>query len=399
MIKSIQDFELSEKRVFIRVDFNVPLTSHGQVVDDSRILATLPTIQYAIESGAKVILASHLGRPKGKRDPKYTLLPVAERLTDLLEEEVLFPEDCIGSAVKKLASEMREGQVLLLENLRFHAEEEASDPVFSEKLASLADVYINDAFGTLHRAHASTVGMVSFVPLRGAGFLVLEEVSSLTKLLQEPESPFVAVLGGAKVSDKLGVIENLLHYVDQILIGGGMAYTFLKAKGIEVGRSLIDLSKIHLAEKLIEKARRQEVRLELPVDHVIAQKLQQGAETKVTEGASIPPDYMGLDIGPKTLEKFKKCLKGAKTILWNGPLGAFEIPPFDQGTLGIAHCIGESQSHSVVGGGDSLAAIKQAGVAGKITHLSTGGGATLVFLEGKKLPGLQALETGDQIER
>ncbi len=392
MIKSIEELDLAEKRVFIRADFNVPINSKGEIVDDARIVATLPTIHFAIEMGAKVILASHLGRPQGKRDSKYSLLPVAERLSQLLEKEVLFPEDCMGNSVKKLISEMREGQVLLLENLRFHPEEEANDLLFSEKLANLADVYINDAFGTMHRAHASTVGMVPLVAQRGAGKLVMKEIQNLGKLLQSPESPFIAVLGGAKISDKLGVIENLLRYVDAVLIGGGMAYTFLKAKGIEVGKSLVEDSKIHLAEKLIEKARLKEVVLELPVDHVIARELQTNAETKVTEGVSIPSGWMGLDIGPKTLENFKNQLRNAKTILWNGPLGAFEFSPFDRGTLEIARCIAENPGNSVIGGGDSLAAVKQAGVADKITHLSTGGGATLEFLEGKTLPGIRALE-------
>ncbi len=393
MIKSLEELELKEKRVFVRVDFNVPCDAEGKVADDSRIVASLPTIRHVLKAGGKLILASHLGRPKGKRDPKYSLMPVAARLSELLEREVTFPEDCIGDAVKKLVGEMREGEVILLENLRFHPEEEANDPIFSERLAGLADIYVNDAFGTLHRAHASTVGMVPLVKEKAAGLLVLKEVQVLSRLLHEPARPFVAILGGAKVSDKLGVIENLLKLVDGLLIGGAMAYTFLKAKGVEVGASLVEDGKLHQAAKLLERAKTKDIRLELPVDHVVARELKAGAEFKTTPGASIPAGWMGLDVGPKTLEAYEAQILAAKTVLWNGPVGAFETPPFERGTVEIARTLAKSAGMTVVGGGDSLAAVKVAGVGEKIGHLSTGGGATLEFLEGKTLPGLKALET------
>lgn len=393
MIKSLEELDLKEKRVFVRVDFNVPYDAEGKVADDSRIVASLPTIRHVLNSGGKLILASHLGRPKGKRDPKYSLMPVAARLSELLEREVTFPEDCIGDAVKKLVGEMREGEVILLENLRFHPEEEANDPIFSERLAGLADIYVNDAFGTLHRAHASTVGMVPLVKDKAAGLLVLKEVQVLSRLLHEPARPFVAILGGAKVSDKLGVIENLLKLVDGLLIGGAMAYTFLKAKGVEVGASLVEDGKLHQAAKLLERAKTKDIRLELPVDHVVARELKAGAEFKTTSGAAIPAGWMGLDVGPKTLEAYEAQILAAKTVLWNGPVGAFETPPFERGTVEIARTLAKSAGMTVVGGGDSLAAVKVAGVGEKIGHLSTGGGATLEFLEGKTLPGLKALET------
>ncbi|MCE9625485.1 MAG: phosphoglycerate kinase [Deltaproteobacteria bacterium] len=392
MIKSLEELDLKEKRVFIRVDFNVPYDSQGRVKDDARIVASLPTIRHVLDAGGKAIIASHLGRPKGKPDPKYSLMPVAARLSELLEREVIFPEDCIGDAVKKLVGEMREGEVILLENLRFHPGEEANDPLFSERLASLAEVYVNDAFGTLHRAHASTVGMVPLIKEKAAGLLVLKEVQTLSRLLHEPERPFVALLGGAKVSDKLGVIENLLKLVDGLMIGGAMAYTFLKAKGVEVGSSLVEDAKIHQAAKLLERARIKDIRLELPQDHVVAKELKEGAEFKTTNSREIPAGWMGLDIGPKTLEAYEKQILGAKTVLWNGPVGAFETEPFEKGTVEIARTMAKSTGMTVVGGGDSLAAVKVAGVADKITHLSTGGGATLEFLEGKVLPGLKALE-------
>lgn len=393
MIKSLEELDLKEKRVFVRVDFNVPYDAEGKVADDSRIVASLPTIRHVLNSGGKLILASHLGRPKGKRDPKYSLMPVAARLSELLEREVTFPEDCIGDAVKKLVGEMREGEVILLENLRFHPEEEANDPIFSERLAGLADIYVNDAFGTLHRAHASTVGMVPLVKDKAAGLLVLKEVQVLSRLLHEPARPFVAILGGAKVSDKLGVIENLLKLVDGLLIGGAMAYTFLKAKGVEVGASLVEDGKLHQAAKLLERAKTKDIRLELPLDHVVARELKAGAEFKTTSGEAIPAGWMGLDVGPKTLEAYEAQILAAKTVLWNGPVGAFETPPFERGTVEIARTLAKSAGMTVVGGGDSLAAVKVAGVGEKIGHLSTGGGATLEFLEGKTLPGLKALET------
>jgi len=392
MIQDIDQLNLAGKRVFIRVDFNVPLEGE-RVVDDSRILASLPTIHHALKSGAKLVLASHLGRPKGQVNPKYSLLPVASRLSEILEKEVLFPEDCIGNAARKLIGEMREGDVVLLENLRFHAGEEENDPIFSEKLAALADVYINDAFGSLHRAHASTVGMVPLVAERAAGKLVQKEISFLSKLLHTPEQPFMVVLGGAKVSDKLGVLDNLLKRAQGFCIGGAMAYTFLKAKGAAVGASLVEEAKVHQAAKILERAKVKDIPILLPVDHVITQKLEQGAAFQTTSGESIPAGWMGVDVGPKTLEAFEKELAGAKTILWNGPLGAFEISPFERGTVDLAKAIAKISAVTVVGGGDSLSAVRMAGVGEKISHLSTGGGATLEFLEGKTLPGLKALET------
>lgn len=388
----METLELKNKRTFIRADFNVPLNEEGKIADDSRIVATLPTIQEAIAKGGRILLASHLGRPKGKPNPKWSLLPVAERLSEFLNMEVLFPEDCIGDGVRKLSGELKEGGVILLENLRFHPGEEANDPVFCERLAANVDVYINDAFGTLHRAHASTVGMVPLVPEKAAGKLVQKEVKYLNKIMESPEKPFVAILGGAKVSDKLGVLENLLKKVDVLLIGGAMAYTFLRAQGVEVGDSLVEGGKIHQAAKILERANLRDRPLLLPVDHVIARELKAGAEFETTSGPGIKDGWMGVDIGPKTLDLFKEQIARARTVLWNGPVGAFEISPFDQGTLGLARAVAESSATSVVGGGDSVAAIKKANLENKISHLSTGGGATLEYLEGKILPGLKALE-------
>lgn len=390
MIKTIAELPIDKKRVFIRVDFNVSFGENEQIIDDTRIQAVLPTIEYALANDAKVILASHLGRPKGNPNPKYSLLPVAAHLSSLIRRDVIMPEDCVGDAVKKLCGEMREGSVILLENLRFHAEEEKNDAGFSEKLASLADVYVNDAFGTLHRAHASTVGMVKHFQHKGAGFLVKKEVDYLSKVLDKPEKPLVAILGGAKVSDKLGVVEYLLTKVDALLIGGAMSYTFLKAAGFEVGNSLVDESKVHLAAKFIERAKVKNIPLLLPIDHQIAEKI--GGEAKIVEG-NIPAGYMGLDIGPKTIEAFSRALKECKTIIWNGPLGVYEKPPFNEGTLAMAKLIANTKALSVIGGGDSAAAVKAAGVVDKISHISTGGGATLACMEGKVLPGLQALQS------
>jgi phosphoglycerate kinase len=392
VIKGIEEIQLKEKRVFIRVDFNVPLDAEGKIADDSRILASLPTIDYALRQGARLILASHLGRPGGKPDPKLSLMPVAERLSEMLGQEVLFPEDCISFAVKKLVGELKEGGVILLENLRFHPEEEANDPFFCERLASNVDVYINDAFGTLHRAHASTVGMVPLISEKAAGKLVLKEVEYLRNIVDSPKSPFVVILGGAKVSDKLGVIENLFKKVDAFLIGGAMAYTFLKAQGVSVGSSLVEEGKVHQAKKILERAKVRDIPFYLPVDHVIAREPKRNAEFRTTSGPDIPSGWMGVDIGPKTLELFSGAMARAKTLFWNGPLGIFETPPFDQGTMGVARKLAGISATTVVGGGDSAAAVKQAGIEDQISHLSTGGGATLEFLEGKKLPGLQALE-------
>ncbi|MFH1830541.1 MAG: phosphoglycerate kinase [Pseudomonadota bacterium] len=392
-IKYIDELPISEKRVFIRVDFNVKLDGAGGVADDTRIKAALPTIHYALGQNAKVILASHLGRPKGQRDPKLSMRPVGERLAELLSGvEVIVPEDCVGDGVKKLAMDMQPGQVMLLENLRFHKEETANDAQFSRRLADLAEVYINDAFGTAHRAHASTVGMVQYISIKGAGFLMRAEVTAFTNLLEKPARPFVAVLGGAKVSDKIGVIENLMNICDKILIGGGMSYTFLASQGIAIGKSLFEEDKIHTARRILERAQTRGIPILLPKDHVIASACEQGAIPSTTDSVEIPDDMMGLDIGPKTILAYCDEIRDSKTIFWNGPMGVFEFSQFAKGTNKIAQAVADSGANSVVGGGDSIAAINKAGLADKIGHLSTGGGASLEFVEGKKLPGLVALE-------
>jgi phosphoglycerate kinase len=382
---SIKDLDLKGKRVFIRVDFNVPLASGGQeITSDKRIRASLPTIQYALEHGAGVVLASHLGRPKGKPNPEMSMKPVAKKLEELLGKPVKLAPDCIGPAVEAMLP--KPGEVLLLENLRYHAEEEANDPAFSEKLAKLCDVYVNDAFGSAHRAHASTVGMVHYVKQAAAGLLMDQELKYLTMVTQHPERPCVAILGGAKVSDKIEVIENLSKVVDRVLIGGAMAYTFLKSQGEPVGKSLVEDDKLDLAKKLLAEFGS---RLVLPVDHVVASELKQGAENETV--TRIPDGKMGVDIGAKTIALYEGIIKGARTIIWNGPMGVFEKPPFDRGTMALAKAVAESGAISVVGGGDSEKAIKSAGVAGKITHVSTGGGASLEFLSGIELPGVAAL--------
>jgi phosphoglycerate kinase len=382
---SIKDLDLKGKRVFIRVDFNVPLASGGQeITSDKRIRASLPTIQYALEHGAGVVLASHLGRPKGKPNPEMSMKPVAKKLEELLGKPVKLAPDCIGPAVEAMLP--KPGEVLLLENLRYHAEEEANDPAFSEKLAKLCDVYVNDAFGSAHRAHASTVGMVHYVKQAAAGLLMDQELKYLTMVTQHPERPCVAILGGAKVSDKIEVIENLSKVVDRVLIGGAMAYTFLKSQGEPVGKSLVEDDKLDLAKKLLAESG---AKLVLPVDHVVASELKQGAENETV--TRIPDGKMGVDIGAKTIALYEGIIKGARTIIWNGPMGVFEKPPFDRGTMALAKAVAESGAISVVGGGDSEKAIKSAGVADKITHVSTGGGASLEFLSGIELPGVAAL--------
>lgn len=382
---SIRDLDLKGKRIFMRVDFNVPLAPGGQeITSDKRIRAALPTIQYALEQGAALVLASHLGRPKGKPNPEMSLKPVAQRLSELLGRPVAMAPDCIGEEVEKMLP--KPGEVLLLENLRFHAEEEKNDPEFSKALARLGDVYVNDAFGTAHRAHASTVGIIEFLKPAAAGLLMEKELEYLEKCTKNPERPCIGILGGAKVSDKIEVIENLLKFADRLLIGGAMAYTFLKSQGKPVGKSLVEDDKLELAKGLLEKAGD---RILLPVDHVVVEVLEENAPSEVV--AEIPEGKMGVDIGPKTREKYAEVIRAAKTIIWNGPMGVFEKKPFDAGTVAIAKAVAESGALSVVGGGDSEKAVKAAGVADRISHISTGGGASLEYLAGLTLPGVAAL--------
>ena len=396
---SIQDLKLDGQRVFMRVDFNVPLTENGRISDDTRIRETLPTIEYALRKGARLILASHLGRPKGKPNPKMSLKPAAERLRILLDEKlgrgcnVGFAPDCVGCEAEEMANRLEKSQTLLLENLRFHAEEEANEEKFSRRLAALADVYVNDAFGSAHRAHASTAGITRFVDKAAAGLLMQKELEYLGKATTNPEKPFVAIIGGAKVSDKIDVIHNLLGKVDVLLIGGAMAYTFMKAQGKHVGKSLVEEDKLDLAKELLMQAKSKNIHLALPLDHVVANKIDAAAATHIVKDSDgIPTGQMGLDIGPETVAIFSKEIAAAKTIVWNGPMGVFEVAPFAKGTMKIAQAVaGNKGAISIVGGGDSVAAVHQSGVAGKITHISTGGGASLEFLEGKKLPGVEAL--------
>jgi len=392
-MKSIRDIQLRAKCVFLRVDFNVPLTD-GTVGDATRIEAALPTIRYAVEQRAKVILASHLGRPKGVRDSRYSLRPVAEFLTSRLGRPVPLAPDCIGEEVERQVRALSPGGVLLLENLRFHPGEEKNEEAFSRALARLADVYINDAFGTAHRAHASTAGMVRFVPEKGAGFLLMKECEYLGRLLKGPDRPLVVVLGGAKVADKVGVLENLVPLVDTLLVGGAMAYTFLKARGVEVGASPVESERLPIAAELMNRAEKSGKRLLLPVDHRVTASARGDQPVQVVRGA-IPRGLIGVDIGPETEGLFAREIEKAKTVFWNGPLGIFEIPAFAHGTLAMAKALAECPGLTIVGGGDSVAAVMQSGIANRISHVSTGGGASLEFLEGRSLPGLQALEEAD----
>jgi phosphoglycerate kinase len=391
---TIQDLDLRGQRVFIRVDFNVPLKD-GVVTDDTRIRETLPTLKLAIEKGGRLVLASHLGRPKGGPDPKYSLKPAAMKLEELLGKPVAFASDCVGAEAEAKSKALKDGDVLVLENVRFHPEEEKNDEAFSKQLAALCDgVFVCDAFGSAHRAHASVVGVTRFVKQSAAGLLMEKELAYIGKAITNPARPFVAILGGAKVSDKIEVVENLMKIADSMLIGGGMAYTFLKAQGLPIGKSLVEVDKIDLAKKLLAEAKQNNFKLLLPVDHVIAPEFKADAPAKTVDVSATPDDQMGLDIGPKTVAAYSAEIAKAKTIVWNGPMGVFEMPSFAKGTLEVAKAVAAATTAgatSIVGGGDSVAAVHQSGVAKQISHISTGGGASLEFLGGTKLPGVEAL--------
>lgn len=388
--KTIRDIDVAGKKVLVRVDYNVPLDKSGAITDDTRIVATLPTLKYLLEQRAAVILAAHLGRPKGKPAPEFSLAPVAKRLAQLLGRDVQLAGDCVGPAVEAMAGELKPGQVLLLENLRFHGEEEKNDPVFSQKLASLAEVFVNDAFGVSHRAHASVEGVTKYLPAV-AGFLMEKEVAFLGRAVGAPEHPYVAIIGGAKVSDKIEVIANLLTKVDVLIIGGGMANTFLAAQGLATGKSLVEADKLELARGLLADAKKRGVKLLLPDDVVVADRFAADAEAKVVDVKAIPDGWMALDIGPASSKVFAGALAGAKLIVWNGPMGVFEMDAFAKGTEAVARAVADSGAVTIVGGGDSIAAVEKAGVQAKISHISTGGGASLEFLEGKLLPGIAAI--------
>lgn len=390
---TIRDIDLKGK-VLMRVDFNVPVNEKGEVTDTTRIKKVLPTIKYIIEKNCSLILISHLGRPKGKVVPKMSLAPVAKELEKLLEKKIIMATDCIGPEVKNLVNNLRPGEIVLLENLRFHPEEEKNDESFASELASLGEIFVQDAFGTVHRAHASTVGVCKFLP-RVAGFLLEKEIKFLGEALQNPKRPFLAILGGAKVSDKIGVINKLLTQVDSLLVGGAMAYTFLEAQGISVGKSLVEKDKIDLARELMQKAEASRIAFLLPTDHIITDEINKEENSKISQGVEIPNGWIGVDVGPITLKRFMSVIKQAKTIVWNGPMGIFEKEKFANGTMQIARAIGEVSSKeviSIVGGGDSVSAVEKAGVSEKFSHISTGGGASLEFLEGKQLPGIAALQ-------
>ena len=388
--KTVADIDVAGKRVLVRCDFNVPLKD-GKITNENRIIGALPTIKFLIEHNAKVILCSHLGRPKGEFKPEFSLKPVAARLCELLGKNVAMASDVIGDDAKKKVSEMADGDVVLLENVRYHAEETKNDAAFAKELASLADVYVNDAFGAAHRAHASTAGVTAYIP-GVAGFLIEKEISIMGKALENPEKPFVAILGGAKVSDKIGVIENLIDKVDTLIVGGGMAYTFIKAQGGQIGNSLCEMDKLDLALELLEKAKAKGVKLLLPVETVCVQEFNNDAPSKIVSIMEIPDGWEGVDIGPKSIDLFAGEIKNAKTVIWNGPMGVFEMPNFAVGTKAIAKAVAEADAVTIIGGGDSAAAVTQLGYADKMTHISTGGGASLEFLEGKVLPGIDCLQ-------
>ncbi len=388
--KTIEDVDVKGKKVIVRVDFNVPLDENKKITDDNRIVGALPTIKYLVGKGAKTILVSHLGRPKEGFEDKFSMKPTAVRLGELLGKEVIVAKDVIGEDAKAKAAALKDGEVLMLENVRFHKEETKNDPAFSKELASMAEIFVNDAFGTAHRAHASTAGLADHLPAV-CGYLIQKEIDVMGKALSHPERPFVAILGGAKVSDKIAVIENLIDKVDTLIVGGGMAYTFFKAKGYNIGTSICEDDKVELAKSLIEKAESKGVKLLLPVDNVIGLEFKNDTEYKVVESNHMPDGWMGMDIGPKTIGNYSSEIKNAKTVVWNGPMGVFEFSNFENGTKEVAKAVAESGSVSIIGGGDSAAAVEQLGFADKITHISTGGGASLEFLEGKVLPGIDVL--------
>ncbi|GMV40242.1 MAG: phosphoglycerate kinase [Myxococcales bacterium] len=392
--KTIDDIEVEGKRVFVRVDFNVPLDGDRTITDDSRIQASLPTLRQLRDRGARLVLASHLGRPKGKRKPELSLEPAGARLAELMDQEVLFPDDCIGDGPKKLVQNLRDGQILLLENLRFHPEEEAGDDTFARHLASFADLYVNDAFGTAHRAHASVTGVPKHLPDKAAGLLMARELDYLSRLLKGPEAPFVLVLGGAKVSDKIGVLENMLSRVQAIVVGGAMSYTFLAARGVALGASRVEVDKVQLAERILHKAEARGIPLVLPVDHLVVKVVDAASPARVVKNGELEPDDIAVDIGPATAAAFCDHIGAARTIFWNGPMGIFEMDAFAKGTETVAHAIAKGNALSVVGGGDSVAAVRKTGVTPFISHISTGGGASLELLEGQDLPGVAALRIG-----
>ncbi len=391
---SVTDLSPKGKRVFVRVDFNVPQDENLKITDDTRIRESMKTLQHLVGAGAKVVLCSHLGRPKGKKNEKYSLKPVAARLSELLGKPVTMMPDCVGDAVKAEVGKMKDGDVVLLENVRFYEQEEKNDPAFAKQLSELADLYVNDAFGTAHRAHASTEGITKFVKPCAAGFLMMKEIQYLGKAASNPDRPFVAILGGAKISGKIDVIKNLMTKVDVLIIGGGMAYTFLKARKLEIGKSLLEADKVEMAKELLMQSLDTNVPLLLPIDHVVADKFDAAANVKIVARGGIEPEWMGLDVGPLSIEKYANFIRSAKTVFWNGPVGAFEMAPFAKGTLAIAKLLAEATEKgavTIVGGGDSVAAVTQMGLNSKMSHVSTGGGASLEFMEGKQLPGIVAL--------